>query len=366
MGLWSARRRILALDGGGVRGIVTIAFLEAIERRLKSERPSGNFRLADHFDMVGGTSTGAIIAAGIATGRSVSEIKSLYMEIAPRIFRRRWHVPYVQARFFSRHLEKVLENEFGDMTLSDTRIRTKIAIVMKRIDTGSPWIVSNIPSQHYWDDRADSGRIGNRHYKLATLIRASTAAPFYFGPQQIAISADVIGSFVDGGVSPHNSPVLPLLMLSTMRGFGLGWPFGVDDLSIISIGTGRRRSGVQHTRKPAVVFAGRALESLIEDCQSLALILMQWMSEPESPWHINREIGTLEGDLLGDRALMSFQRYDLVLEANWIKKELGLNISESALRELGRLDNVASMNNLYALASEAARRQIKDPGTAPI
>ena len=59
------RKRILALDGGGVRGVVALAFLKEIERALAAQagRP---VRLCDHFDLIGGTSTGAIIAAGLA------------------------------------------------------------------------------------------------------------------------------------------------------------------------------------------------------------------------------------------------------------------------------------------------------------
>ena len=75
---------MLALDGGGVRGIVSIAFLERIEELLKERSGRGDdFRLSDHFDLIGGTSTGAIIAAGLATGRTVAEVKDLYEELAP-------------------------------------------------------------------------------------------------------------------------------------------------------------------------------------------------------------------------------------------------------------------------------------------
>ncbi len=73
-------KRILALDGGGVRGIVSLAILERIEAILRERAPppgSGPFRLAHYFDLIGGTSTGSIIAAGLALGFSVDEIRSL-------------------------------------------------------------------------------------------------------------------------------------------------------------------------------------------------------------------------------------------------------------------------------------------------
>src|SRR5207247_123895 len=72
-------KRILALDGGGVKGIITIAFLEKIEQVLKVRSGRGNdFRLSDYFDLVGGTSVGSLLATLIALGYPVSEIKNLF------------------------------------------------------------------------------------------------------------------------------------------------------------------------------------------------------------------------------------------------------------------------------------------------
>jgi uncharacterized protein len=186
--IWSARRKILALDGGGTRGIVSIAFLERIEALLASRSGRGDaFRLSDHFDLIGGTSTGAIIAAGLALGRRVEEIKALYFELGPSVFRRRWHLPFFQSRYGSAELAALLLREFGDITLDDPSIKTLLAVVTKRVDTGSPWTVSTLPGQPYWEDRPDGGRKGNRSISLASIVRASAAAPFFFGPEQIPI-----------------------------------------------------------------------------------------------------------------------------------------------------------------------------------
>ena len=377
MSLWSADRRLLALDGGGTRGIVSLAFLERIEALLKARSGKGDaFRLADHFDLIGGTSTGAVIAAGLATGRTVSEIKTFYLDLAPRVFRRYWRVPYLQSLFSDWPVTQILAAELGDMTLDDPRIKTRLAIVTKRVDTGSPWIVSNLPDQPYWDDRADGLRRGNRHYKLAQLVRASTAAPFYFGPQRIAISADVAGDFIDGGITPYNSPVIPLLMLATMRRYGLCWPVGPEKLSLVSIGTGRYRYATATTWRPAwklalwrpaSIFAIDTLQGLIEDCQATSLMLMQWLGTSESPWWLNRDLRELDGDCLAGSPLLSFQRYDLMLERAWLTEILGRDwlratfggeLREGRVKRLQRFDSPAAMAELYALAREVAERQI--------
>ena len=65
------------LDGGGIRGILTLEYLGLIEDMLKSRSGRNDFRLSDYFDLIGGTSTGSIIAATLACGMSVAELKKL-------------------------------------------------------------------------------------------------------------------------------------------------------------------------------------------------------------------------------------------------------------------------------------------------
>lgn len=366
MNLWSAEKRLLALDGGGVRGIISIAFLERIEEYLKAKSGRGDdFRLADHFHLVGGTSTGAIIAAALATGRTVAEVKELYFHLAPRVFRRTWaRIPFIQARFVSQPLAEILASELGDMTMEDERIRTRLAIVMKRIDTGSPWVVSNLREQPYWDDSPDRIRPGNRHYKLANLVRASTAAPFFFGPEFIPVAVDTTGNFIDGAVTPYGSPVIPLLMLATMRRYGLSWPLGPENLSLVSIGTGRFRYQTTTAWTPAMKFAIDTLRGLMMDSQETSLLLMQWLGESEAPWFLNRDIEDLGDDYLCGRPLFAFQRYDLMLEHEWLNDYLGTNLKEKEVRHLRRLDRPSAMSDLYEIASQAAAKQVPKPGAA--
>src|ERR1700691_2807115 len=92
-------KRLLALDGGGVRGALTVAFLERIEALLK-ERHGDEVRLGDHFDLVGGTSTGAVIAGALALGFKTPQVKEFYLKLAPYAFKRqRWAIPVLQAKF---------------------------------------------------------------------------------------------------------------------------------------------------------------------------------------------------------------------------------------------------------------------------
>jgi len=73
-------RKILALDGGGIRGLMTARALLRLEEILAEGRGGSDFRLCQYFDYIGGTSTGAIIAAALATGMSVSELLDFYQD----------------------------------------------------------------------------------------------------------------------------------------------------------------------------------------------------------------------------------------------------------------------------------------------
>jgi predicted acylesterase/phospholipase RssA len=90
-----APKRILALDGGGLRGILSLALLQKIEDTLR-QRHGGDadFRLCHYFDLIAGTSTGAIIAATLALGWTVKDLRARYMDLGVSVFERslRWDV----------------------------------------------------------------------------------------------------------------------------------------------------------------------------------------------------------------------------------------------------------------------------------
>jgi hypothetical protein len=359
-------KRILALDGGGTLGIISLAFLARVEAVLRARH--GNdpaFRLAHYFDLIGGTSTGAIIAAGLALGRSVAEMTALYRAMGPRIFRARWlPLPGLRPRFDHAALTGLLREELGTRRLDSDDLVTGLALMAKRLDTGSPWLIANNPRGPFWEAPAEGGWLGNRGYEVATLVRASAAAPFYFAPELIRIAPEGPPAlFVDGGVSPYNTPSLPLLMLATMGAYGLRWPLGEDRLLLVSIGTGLTRPRLdaeRGARLPSAALALQALAGIIADTQMASLLLLQWLSEARDPWPINSEIGDLRGEVLGGRPLLSFQRFDMPLEAGWLGAELGLAVTPARATALGAIDAPAQMAELHAMAEAAAARQVRE------
>jgi uncharacterized protein len=356
-------KRILAIDGGGVRGVVALAFLERIERILESQYGKP-IRLCDHFDLIGGTSTGAIIATALALGYKVADIRSFYFRLGPRVFKRpKLRLPGWQAKFDARALARELEGIIGARKLDSTDLQTGLGIMLKRIDTGSAWTLINNPQSIYWDTPADRSFIGNRHYSLASVVRASTAAPHFFDPQEIEIAPGEVGMFVDGGLTPHNNPSLSLLLAAILPGHKLGWATGPANLTIVSIGAGtfRDRSKSDALRRSASAsLALRAMVQQISDNQQLILTLMSWFGESALSWPVNEETGDLALVPPPTGPLFRFLRYDLKLETPWLKHTLGAEVSETILKLLRRFDDPAAMPLLEDLGKRAAESQVRE------
>ena len=356
-------KRILSLDGGGVRGAATIAFLERLEAEISAieGRPT---LLAEWFDLIGGTSTGAIIATALSLGFRASDLHKFYHDLAPRIFKRsRFRLLGWQAKFEARRLMQELTSIIGTRTLDSEDVLTGLCIVLKRMDTGSAWIVMNNPRSAFWETPADKAFTGNRHLPIANLVRASTAAPSFFDPELIEITAGQShGLFVDGGLTPHNNPSLVLLMAAMLPAYGLNWKLGVDDLTIVSVGTGTFRTTIdplQAARLSAISLAIRSLAGMIYESQQLVLTLMTYLGQSPVAWPINTEIGDLGPIAAQTGNLFRFLRYDIQLEQSWLKQQLDETISADVLNRLRQMDDPRGMTQLYELGRKAAARQIK-------
>src|SRR5215469_12461975 len=79
-------KKLLAIDGGGIRGVLALEVLRRIEDLLKAKSGRADFTLADYFDYIAGTSTGGIIAAGLSIGMPVKDILGFYQDAGAQMF----------------------------------------------------------------------------------------------------------------------------------------------------------------------------------------------------------------------------------------------------------------------------------------
>ncbi|WP_152270095.1 patatin-like phospholipase family protein [Agriterribacter humi] len=368
----SSPKRILALDGGGIRGALSLGYLQRIEDILRKQHGNDkNFRLSDYFDLIGGTSTGSIIASCLAIGMKVQDIKNMYMELGDKIFGKKnkwWKIfeidDLLKATYKARPLEDELQKLFGDIKLESDKIKTGLCIIAKRADTNSVWPLINHPGGKYFNS-ADGL---NKDILLWKAVRASAAAPTYFLPQIIDVGGGLHeAAFVDGGVSMANNPALQLLMVATLQGFPFKWKCGANNLLIVSVGTGmsRWKQIPANVKKNNLLnWAKQLPDMFMQDASWHNQIIMQWLSNSPTAWPIDGEIGKLENDCISgskkDGGLMSYLRYNLWLDAETLKPLMKKDYTQSEIDGLTEMSNAASRFELYDIGVKAASAEVKE------
>jgi hypothetical protein len=359
-------KRILALDGGGIRGILTLEFLKSVETLVK-ERLGDDALICDYFDLIGGTSTGSILAAGLACGKTVGALQELYRNIGASVFQPGGLTKFLPESFQGKFapkfpsvpLQQELDRQLGaDTTLDSDEVRTGLMIMTKRLDTDSPWPLNNGGRGKY---AAQDGAL-----RLTQAVRASTAAPTYFAPEEIVIhSRDgtaVDGAFVDGGVTPFNDPALQLFMLAVLQGHGFCWPTGRDRLLIVSVGTGhyqQPRPAHAIVADPAALQGLAALQSLMDDCERMNRATLQWLTNCLTPWLVDRAVGDMKLDSQAGPQLATYVRYNVLFERDWLKSELGVELTADKIEQICKMDDPSNLSELAELGRIAAAKQVK-------
>jgi predicted acylesterase/phospholipase RssA len=205
-------RRILSIDGGGIKGVFPAAFLATVEQSV-----GGN--IADYFDLIVGTSTGGIIALGLGMGLTASEILSFYEVHGPGIFGgnrflrglRSWF----RAKYDRRPLELALVEVFGDRKLGESRKRLVIPSLNSETGEVHVWKTSHHP------------RLERDYRCRAVEVGLSTAAAPTFFPTYVTDSGTPL---LDGGMWANNP-----IAVATVEALGiLGWQS--DEIQILSLG----------------------------------------------------------------------------------------------------------------------------------
>jgi Patatin-like phospholipase len=227
-----APRRMLALDGGGIRGVLTLSILKAIEQKVG--RP-----LCEYFDYIAGTSTGAIIASGLAIGMSVDQLITFYRKTGTEMFQHTRFLERLNSLYRDGPLQRQLKEVFGEHTdLKPGSLKTLLLVVTRNVTTDSPWPISSNPEARY---NILTRKDCNLCIPLWKLVRASTAAPVYFPPEVIQVDPSDDSKtfvFVDGGMTPYNNPAFVLYRFATDPAYRLNWPKGERNLLLVSVGTG--------------------------------------------------------------------------------------------------------------------------------
>ena len=346
-------KALLSLDGGGMRGAFTLGVLGELESMLAHETGRGDgFVLADFFDYIGGTSTGAIIATGLSLGWSVSRLQDLYRDLGRKVFRQRKFPPLrIWSKYPGAPLHDQLEREFGDRTFGDQDLRTLLMIVMHNRSTDSPYPMSNNPRAVY--NTGESPTRSNLNQRLCDLLWASTAAPAFFPPVGLDFGAGE-QEFVDGGVTAHNNPALQLFLAATLPEYRLSWPTGEDHLLLVSIGTGfspARLKKLSRLRRHIIYVATNTPTGLMFAAANHNDVVCRSLADVRFGRPIDRELERLTKGL--PIKMFSYARYNVELSATELE-HYGVTADP---RQLARLDAVEHVDTLMELGSTYARSQ---------
>ncbi|HEY9086337.1 MAG TPA: patatin-like phospholipase family protein [Candidatus Tyrphobacter sp.] len=372
-------KKLLSIDGGGIRGLIALGFLARIESLLRQQLGRPDLVLAEYFDYVGGTSTGAIIATLISLGYSTDEIRTFYQTGARTMFEPSNVFLRLRRRFSSRRrlaglfgvigmlvsptafTQKALEAEIksvvGDATLGTERLRTLLLIVMRNATTDSPWPISNNPKALY--NRKGPGC--NLDLPLWQLVRASTAAPVFFPPEEIHIPGVAKPFvFVDGGITVYNNPAFLLFLMATLPPYRLGWAAGERNLLLVSVGTGLCESANLDLRTEEM--------NLLYNVQSLPAALMRAATVEQdllcrvfgkhrASDDLDSEIGSLQGlQAPVSEKLFTYARYNVELSDENIANNLHLDGIRG--KDVQPLDGIDHLDALQAVGNAAAQRAV--------
>ena len=351
-------RKLLACDGGGIRGIISIEILARIESELRKSSGNPKLVLADYFDYVAGTSTGAIIATLIALGYSVDQTRDFYLRSGAEMFHKARLWERFRTKFEDDKLSKMLRDVVGeDTTLGSEKLRTLLMMVMRNATTDSPWPLSNNPKARYNDvGRADC----NLKLPLWQLVRASTAAPTYFPPEVVRVGRDFI--FVDGAVTMFNNPAFQLFLMATSEPYRLLWPTGDDKMLLISVGTGasaNANSNLSPEEMNLLYNAGTIPSALMAAALHEQDFLCRIFGKCLAGDSLDREIGSVIGQGIPDvPKLFTYARYNAELSREGLDA-LGLeHINAGHVQQIDSVEHIGEMQEVgQALAQQKVKTE---------
>ena len=203
--------KLLAIDGGGIRGIYASHVLECIQSKFNTE-------LSSEFDLIAGTSTGSIIAAAIAFGIPIARVTAFYREKGPSIFKPK-KLSFggtVAPRYSSESLRVALVSVFGNTKIADAQTR----LVIPATDIGNGGV-------HVFKSAYDERFVRDRTVKVVDAVLASCSAPSYFAPARVGPY-----QLSDGGLWANNPSLVAVTEALTRLGAER------STIRLLSIGTG--------------------------------------------------------------------------------------------------------------------------------
>jgi hypothetical protein len=339
-------KRLLSIDGGAMRVALALGILAEIEKRLIRRSGRANLRLSEYFDMIGGSSTGAVVAAGLAVGKTCEEIAQWLWTPAP-LFTENSGETLSAARFDQEALQLRLRALLGDVELGAPAVLTGLAIFLAPPGGREPAALVNNARSPRWAGSATEP-FPLRRALLRRIVGASLGGPQATTPASLTIGPDgpaltgSTGSYLDAWAAGVGNPALKLFHLVTSDGGGFRWPRGHDQLLLMSVGTGDWDTA--QDRKPS---KEAPTLDLVRSAVRQAVWVLEGLSR--SP-HPTQGAGRT---MLTPFSLLSFSRLDARLEDQAFKA-LGRDLAEDAIAALRGAGTKETQESLFMIGQAVA------------
>jgi len=350
-------KKILALDGGGIRGMMTVEVLSGIETMLRKALGRGkDFVLADYFDLIAGTSTGAIIATCVSLGMPVAQLRDFYINNGKEMFDRASLLKRFKNLYEDQKLsEKLQEVLGGDTTFGSGKLKTLLLIVTRNATTDSPWPLSSNPFAKYNQQERDDC---NLKFPLWQLVRASTAAPVFFPPEKIKVGEHEF-VFVDGGVTTYNNPAFIAFLMATVEPYKLSWETGEDKMLIVSVGTGASPAAKANL-SPDEMNLFYNMKSIPSTLMFAALNEQDFLCRSFGKCLVGDPLDREVGDMIGKKGpvspkLFTYMRYNAELTDEGLA---ALGLSDINPQNVQKLDSVEYITDLQRIGQAVAAKKL--------
>lgn len=357
------QKKILALDGGGIRGMMTVEVLAGIEKILRESLKKDKLVLADWFDFIAGTSTGAIIATCLSLGMSTDEIREFYLASGTEMFDKAFLLKRFRYKYEEEKLAGKLKGVFNkydttveNVTLGSDKLKTLLMMVMRNVSTDSPWPLSNNPFAKYnQKNRNDC----NLNLPLWQLVRASTAAPVYFPPEVIDTGKHEF-IFEDGGITTYNNPSFQAFLMATTEPYKLNWQVDEDKLLVVSIGTGtslQANANLDPSEMNLLYNAGSIPSALMYAALNEQDFLCRTFGNCLAGDELDREVGDMKG-MKGpvNPKLFTYLRYNAELTLEGLNK---LGITNIKPEDVQKLDSTEYIKELQRVGRAVVDMQVR-------
>ncbi|MBZ8182290.1 patatin-like phospholipase family protein [Oscillatoria salina] len=237
--------KILSLDGGGIRGVLSATILKEVETTIREKKGQ---ELHEYFDLIAGTSTGSILAASIACQLKAEEMISLYLNEGKNIFlesvrcQRKWRL---LGRFFGsqvlyphecgeRGLVNVLKKYLihpglgKSPTIAEIKKPQLLLLAYDVLSRNTTWFANDDPTEWYYKNNLEL-------WKICT---ASASAPTFFPPYNVPYNSEDFLPHIDGGVAANNPELAAIAHALSMEKNGK-LNAKIDEIAVLSIGTGK-------------------------------------------------------------------------------------------------------------------------------